>query len=83
MKLNRNSFGVALGVLIVVGIVTPLLFALKERKECDQVIFLEGELSRDIRNVEYENYGQITRIYYCDGTQEDIPTRRVIKVVYK
>jgi len=76
---------IALGVLIVwiVGIVTPLLFTLNERKECDQVIFLEGELSRDIRYVNYYNYGQITRIYYCDGTQEDVPTRRVIKVVYK
>ena len=74
---------IALGILIVVGIVTPLLFALKERKECDQVIFLEGELSRDIRNVDYIYYGSITRIYYCDGTQEDVPTTKVIKVVYK
>ena len=74
---------IALGILIVVGIVTPLLFTLKERKECDQVIFLEGELSKDIRDVDYYNYGQITRIYYCDGTKEDVPTRRVIKVVYK
>ena len=75
---------IALGVLIVVITTLPLLYlSSKENKECDQVIFLEGELSRDIRDVNYYNYGQITRINYCDGTQEDVPTTRVIKVVYK
>ena len=51
--------------------------------KCDEVIFIEGELSRDIRGVDYLSDGNITRVHYCDSTIEDIPTIRVIKIVDK
>jgi hypothetical protein len=55
----------------------------KEQHQCNQVVFLDGELSRDINYVDYLNHGNIARIHYCDGNVEDIPTIRIIKVVIK
>ena len=55
----------------------------EEEMKCDEVIFIEGELSRDIRGVDYLSDGNITRVHYCDSTIEDIPTIRVIKIVDK
>ena len=72
-------------------IVVPLLIALavvlfvdtvKERSECDQVIFLEGELSMDIRGVYSYDNGMST-IDICDGKTLRVPTRRIIKIVDK
>jgi hypothetical protein len=72
-------------------IVVPLLIALavvlfvdtvKERSECDQVIFLEGELSMDIRGVYSYDNGMST-IDLCDGKTLRVPTRRIIKIVDK
>jgi hypothetical protein len=72
-------------------IVVPLLMALavvlfvdtvKERSECDQVIFLEGELSMDIRGVYSYDNGMST-IDLCDGKTLRVPTRRIIKIVDK
>ena len=69
-------------LLIVYGFFA-IFFPMKQRAECDQVIFLEGELSRDIRKVDYIHDANITRIHYCDDTVEDVPTSRVIKIIYK
>jgi hypothetical protein len=55
----------------------------KEQHQCNQVVFLEGELSRDINYVDYLNHGNIARIHYCDGNVEDVPTSRIVKVVVK
>ena len=72
-------------------IVVPLLMALavvlfvdtvKERSECDQVIFLERELSMDIRGVYSYDNGMST-IDLCDGKTLRVPTRRIIKIVDK
>ena len=72
-------------------IVVPLLIALavvlfvdtvKERSECDQVIFLERELSMDIRGVYSYDNGMST-IDLCDGKTLRVPTRRIIKIVDK
>jgi len=72
-------------------IVVPLLMALavvlfvdtvKEKSECDQVIFLEGELSMDIRGVYSYDNGMST-IDLCDGKTLRVPTRRIIKIVDK
>jgi len=64
-------------------IVPTVYFSHKNSMECDEVIFLEGENSRDIRGVNYIYNGNIARIYYCDDTIEDVPTSRVIKVIKK
>lgn len=72
-------------------IVVPLLIALavvlfvdtvKERSECDQVIFLEGELSMDIRGV-YSYDNGMSSIRLCDGKTLRVPTSRIIKIVDK
>jgi hypothetical protein len=55
----------------------------KEQHQCNQVVFLEGELSRDINYVDYLNHGNIARIHYCGGNVEDVPTSRIVKVVVK
>ncbi len=55
----------------------------KEDNSCNKVIFLKGELSRDINQVDYMANGQVARIHYCDGTTEDVPTSRIVKVVIK
>lgn len=72
-------------------IVFPLLIALavvlfvdtvKERSECNQVIFLEGELSMDIRGVYSYDNGMST-IDLCGGKELRVPTSRIIKIVDK
>lgn len=55
----------------------------KEDNSCNKVIFLKGELSRDINQVDYMANGMVARIHYCDGTTEDVPTSRIVKVVIK
>lgn len=69
----------------VFGIVFFVFFTvsngLKRKRSCSQAIFLKGELSRDIHY--YIQNGNISKVYYCDGTSEDIPTSRIIKVVEK
>jgi hypothetical protein len=54
-----------------------------EENSCNKVIFLRGELSRDINHVDYIANGQVARIHYCDGTREDVPTTNIIKIVTK
>jgi len=54
----------------------------KEKEQCDEVIFIEGELSMDIRYVKSYNNG-ITYVYLCDGTEMKVFTHRIIKIVDK
>ena len=72
---------------IVVGLFlmyAPMVyFVEQDRMQCDEVIFLEGELSKDIQWVDYISDGNIARIHYCDGTVADVPTSRVIKILHK
>jgi hypothetical protein len=70
--------------IFVVGVMTLAIYTVwKEDNSCNKVIFLKGELSRDINHVDYMVNGMVARIHYCDGTTEDVPTSRIIKVVNK
>ena len=69
--------------LVVGGMSLATYTVWKEDNSCNKVIFLKGELSQDINQVYYIANGMVARIYYCDGTSEDIPTSRIIKVVDK
>jgi hypothetical protein len=72
------------GVAICILCYGPIFyFSKKDSEQCDEVVFLEGEASRDCRNVSFINDGAIAQIYYCDGTIEQVPTLRIIKVVEK
>lgn len=66
--------------LVVVGITAQFI---ERRESCSRVVFLNGELSRDIHYVVYTHNGNVAQIHYCDGTQEEVPTSRIIKVVEK
>jgi hypothetical protein len=73
-------------ILLITGILIMTLsilrFVHKEDTECDQVIFLEGEMSMDVRDVNsYEN--GMSTIYLCDGKTLRVPTSRIIKIVDK
>ncbi len=73
-------------ILLITGILIMTLsisyFVQKEESECDQVIFLEGEMSMDVRDVNsYEN--GMSTIYLCDGKTLRVPTSRIIKIVNK
>jgi hypothetical protein len=69
--------------LVVGGMIFTTYVVWENENSCNKVIFLKGELSRDINRVDYIANGAVARIYYCDGTSEDIPTPRIIKVVTK
>lgn len=70
----------AIGMLIMC--LSLVYLSHKEDTECDQVIFLEGEMSIDVRDVNsYEN--GMSTIYLCDGKTLRVPTSRIIKIVDK
>ena len=75
---------IILAVSFVIGGVSLATYiVLTEDHSCNKIIFLKGELSRDINQVDYMANGMVARIYYCDGTIEDVPTSRIVKVVKK
>ena len=77
--LKISAFIIAI-CLFSAGIV---YFSNKEKHECNKVVFLEGELGRDINYIDYIYDGNIARIHYCDRRVEDVPTKRIIRVVTK
>ena len=68
---------------VLSGTILATYIVWKEDHSCNKVIFLKGELSRDINQVDYMANGMVARIHYCDGTTEDVPTSRIVKVVAK
>ncbi len=79
-RVGETSILLAIGMLIMCF--SFVYFSHKEDTECDQVIFLEGEMSMDVRDVNsYEN--GMSTIYLCDGKTLRVPTSRIIKVVDK
>ena len=79
-RVGETAILVVIGVLIMS--LSILYFSHKEDTECDQVIFLEGEMSIDVRDVNsYEN--GMSTIYLCDGKTLRVPTSRIIKIVNK
>jgi hypothetical protein len=73
-------------LMVVIGaflIYVPMIhFAMQESMECDEVVFLEGELGMDVREVDSYDNGMST-IHLCDGKELRVPTRRIIKIVEK
>ena len=81
--IRNYRFAIA-GVALCILVYGPMYFFFKKNAEkCDQVIFLEGETSRDCRDVMYMSDGNIAYITYCDGTREEVPIGRIIKVIEK
>jgi len=81
---NRPTiFIILMSSLVILGTVFATYSTWKETHSCDKVIFLEGELGRDINWVEYLGHGNIAKIYYCAGEIETVPTARIIKIIQK
>lgn len=68
--------------LLLVFAIFAVIGTVKESTECDQVVFLEGELSMDVRGVDSYDNGMST-IDLCDGKTLRVPTSRIIKIVDK
>jgi hypothetical protein len=80
----RNNTAVVVGIIVFVLMNIGIIYTFeKQHSSCSQVIFLEGELSRDINYVDYLSHGNIAQIHYCDGKVEEVPTSKIIKVVFK
>lgn len=73
---------ILVGIGMLIMSLSIVYFSHKEDTECDQVIFLDGEMSIDVRDVNsYEN--GMSTIYLCDGKTLRVPTSRIIKIVDK
>lgn len=84
IKSIRENILIVFGILCTIMMASTIAYSVyKDDNSCNKVIFLKGELSRDINQVQYVANGQIARIHYCDGTTEDVPTSRIVKVVIK
>ena len=77
-----RRLGILMGIVMLITGLSLVYFSHKEDTECDQVIFLEGEMSIDVSDVNsYEN--GMSTIYLCDGKTLRVPTSRIIKIVNK
>jgi len=76
----RNAILIVLGIALMY---VPIVYFFEQDKmQCDQVVFLEGEMSIDVCDVNsYENGMSV--IHLCDGKTLQVPTRRIIKIVDK
>ena len=85
MNFIRSAYVPLVSVIVIfIIIAVGIIFGMQhERHICNRVVFLEGELGRDAKYVEYLGHGNITRIHYCDGKIEEMPTSRIVKVVDK
>lgn len=79
-----KAISIILAVSFVVGgMIIAVRTVWKEDRSCNKVIFLKGELGRDINQVDYIANGMVARIYYCDSTTKEVPTSRIIKIISK
>jgi hypothetical protein len=85
MNFIRSTWAPAIVcIVVVIAISISVIFAIeKEKHSCNRVVFLEGELSRDVNSIEYLGQGNVARIHYCDGKTEEMPTSRIVKVIIK
>lgn len=76
----RNAILIVLGISLMYA---PIIyFSKQEKMQCDEAVFLEGELSIDAREVDSYDNGMST-IHLCDGRVLQVPTKRIIKIVSK
>ena len=85
MNFIRSTWAPAIVcIVVVIAISISVISAIeKEEHSCNRVVFLEGELSRDVNSIEYLGQGNVARIHYCDGKTEEMPTSRIVKVIIK
>lgn len=79
----RDNWGWPVAAIVVSGLMyLGLYFSVREKYQCDRVVFLEGEMGMDCCGVSsYEN--GMSTILLCDSTEMWVPTSRIVKVVNK
>lgn len=80
-----ENFRIAIIIVIVSSFLFPIAIYLAKKEvsmQCDTVIFIKGETSRDARDIFFMDSG-IASIEYCDGSLEQIPTHRILRVINK
>lgn len=80
LKVNWKFIGL---ILIIVSSLGGFIYGYtRESKECDLLVFIDGELSIDARRViQYKN--GFTSITLCNGKTKIYPNDIIIKVVEK
>ena len=76
----RNAILIVLGTSLIYALIRH--FVKQDEMQCDAVVFLEGELSIDVREVTFYDSNTST-IHLCDGEILRMPTKRIIKIVDK
>jgi hypothetical protein len=72
-----------LTIATFIAIIFPIAYCSHQKEmKCDEVVFLEGELGMDVREV-YPSEDGISTIYLCDGTKMQVPTIRIVKIIEK
>jgi uncharacterized protein (UPF0248 family) len=69
--------------LFIVVLAAAIVYSIdRDLKQCDEVVFIEGELGQDAQHISSFRNG-MSVIYFCDGTSITVPTHRIIKIVDK
>ena len=77
-----SRFWISWLAIAFISLMVVALMSRKDMHDCDQVIFLEGEMGMDCSNVtSFENGMSI--ITLCDDTKMRVPTSRIVKIVDK
>ena len=80
MENLRNAILIVLGTALIYALIRH--FVKQDEMQCDAVVFLEGELSIDVREVTFYDSNTST-IHLCDGKILRMPTKSIIKIVDK
>ena len=80
--LNKWQWPLMAIIFSSVWVLIFVFVAKYDREQCEQVVFLEGELGMDCNEVWSFDNGMST-IRLCDGTEMQVPTNRIIKIVDK
>lgn len=79
----RDNWGWPVAAIVFAGMMgVGIYFAEQKKYQCDQLVFLEGELGMDCCDVTSGENG-MSRILLCDSTLIQVPTNRIIKIVDK
>ena len=72
-----------LTIATLAAIIFPIAYCSHQKgMKCDEVVFIEGETSMDVKEV-YPSENGISTIYLCDGTKMQVPTIRIVKIIEK
>jgi hypothetical protein len=78
----RKNIIILITAFTLANVFVYLFTKYSKRPSCSLVVFLDGELSRDADDIKQYGAG-VTWIKYCDGTEVQIPSTRIVRIVEK